>query len=54
MRYKEILKEIAKKEGVSEIEIEEQMKTAILMTGIKCSPKEFIKVFSKLLTQDYI
>ena len=43
MRYKEILKELAFRENVSEKEIEAEMNEAIRAAGLECSAKEFIE-----------
>lgn len=54
MKYKQILKELALKENVSEKEIEREMKIAIEAAGLKCSVKEFIETTSNLLKQKTI
>lgn len=49
MKYKEILKQISKKEGISTREIEKEMKCALDIAGLNCSPKEFIRITSASL-----
>ncbi len=53
MKYKEILKQLAIKENVTEKEIEKEMQLAINLAGLNCSVEEFIKTSSKLI-KDYI
>ena len=43
MKYKEILRRIAKKEGVSVKRVETEMRQALILAGISSSPKEFIE-----------
>ena len=46
MNYKEILRTIAEKEGVSPKQVEKEMITALKIVGIDTSVKEFIKTTS--------
>lgn len=42
MNYKKIISNLAKQHNTSKKEIEREMKKALLLSGIKCTPKEFI------------
>ena len=49
MDYKSVVKEIAKKERVPVSEIENEMKKAIKLAGLKYSPKEFIEITAAMV-----
>ncbi len=49
MKYKDILKQIAKKENISVKEVEREMKLALQAANLDCSPQEFIKKTSKMV-----
>ena len=49
MNYEAVVKEIAKRESVTVAEIENEMKKAIEIAGLKCSPKEFIEITSAMV-----
>lgn len=49
MSYKEIIKQIAIKENISEKEVEMEMEAAIRLAGFDCSVEDFIKMSSKLI-----
>ncbi len=48
MNYKDILKQIARQEQISEKEVEEDMKAALRMAGLDCSVREFIENAARL------
>ncbi len=43
MNYRDIVKQIARQEQISEEEVEEDMKAALGMAGLDCSAREFIE-----------
>ena len=47
MKYKEILRQLAIQENVSEKEIEKEMQLAIKAAGLNTTPKEFIEKATK-------
>lgn len=54
MEYKQMLKQLANKENVSEKEIEREMQAAIKCAGQDCSVKEFIEITSNLIQKKTI
>lgn len=55
MKYKKILKELARTEKVSEKEIELEMQEAIKLANLNCSVEDFIKTVSNaVLNRRYI
>ena len=42
MRYEDVLKVLAVKNGVTEKEIENEMQLALKLAGLECTVKEFI------------
>ncbi len=55
MKYKEILRTIAEKEGISTKQVEKEMLIALKIAGINISAKEFIETTaSKLKNRLYI
>lgn len=51
MNYQKILKQLAKKENVSEQEIEKEMQNALYYAGLDCSAEEFIKSVSEIASE---
>lgn len=51
MNYQKILKQLAKKENVSEQEIEREMQNALYYAGLDCSAEEFIKSVSEIASE---
>lgn len=54
MKYKDILKEIAKKENISPKEVEREMQFALQQANLDCTPKEFIEKTSRMVIQKTI
>ena len=54
MRYEDVLKVLAVKNGVTEKEIENEMQLALKLAGLECTVKEFINDVSFLWTKDDI
>ena len=51
MKYKDIIKTIAKREKTSAKAIEKEMKLSIKAAGLNCSPEKFIKEISNQLSK---
>ena len=54
MIYADILKEIARRENISVVEVELQMKNAIEAAGYDCSVSDFIEIVTKMLVEKTI
>lgn len=54
MKYNEILRVLAINEKTTQQEIENEMKIALKMAGLTCSPKEFIEQTATTLTNKTI
>lgn len=55
MNYNKIISRMAKQENVTKEEIEREMKIAIALAGLDCSPKQFItKVATMVKERRYI
>ena len=51
MNYNKILRQIADRENISVKEVENEMRIAIKMAGLDCSPKEFIETTARLVKE---
>ena len=49
MKYKQILKELSRRNNLPEEEIEKEMQEALVYAGLNCSVKEFIENTSAAL-----
>ena len=54
MKYKNILKQLARQENTSTKEIEHEMQMAIDCAGLDCSVKEFMELTSKIIKEKTI
>ena len=52
MRYEDVLKVLAVKNGVTEKEIENEMQLALKLAGLECTVKEFINDVSFFCEQN--
>ena len=54
MKYKQILKELSRRNNLPPKEIEKEMKKALVCAGLNCSVKEFIENASVALARQTI
>ncbi|MBO4733163.1 MAG: hypothetical protein J5662_01670 [Clostridia bacterium] len=54
MKYKRIIREIAKKHNVSEKEVDSQIRFALKSSGINLSPEIVIKIATQKIKKDYL